>query len=150
MRTRSKPHLSISLMLLTVISPSFQIRTSSPGSHPANVTVTAKKTKYLLIAIITPDGRMRGGENSFCIVFKSKETQVPAEVHDVKIDFVLLVGKIEEKPIKAEISRSEDGRFCGRVNLGKQYYVPAGYYAFLTYRDANGKRRRQRLFVRVQ
>ena len=34
--------------------------------------------------------------------------------------------------------------------MGKQYYEPASYYAFVFYTDAGGKKKRARLFLSVK
>jgi len=148
-RMVSTVRLTTALALLAATSFCFQSSASAQGPPSASVIVATKKTKYLLITLTTSDGKFKGGENRFCVVFESRETAMPAPVQNVSVNFRLLVGKIEEAQIQAEISGGQEGRFCGRVNLGKQYYVPASYYAFLSYSDATGKRRKQRLFVRV-
>lgn len=149
MSARSRSLLAVTVILLAIAPSSLRVFASPQILSPTNATVAVKKTKYLLITLTTADGRLRGGENGFCIVFESRQTRAPAQVQSVSVNFTLLVGKIEERPIEAEIKGSLPGQFCGRVDLGKQYYVPAGYYVFLKYLDATGKRRKQRLFARV-
>jgi hypothetical protein len=111
--------------------------------------VASKRTKNLVVTITGPDGRLKGGENSFCVVFQKRETGEPVDVQNASVEFTLLVGRIEEKPIRAQLTEEHTGRYCGHVNLGKQYYVPASYYAFVLYTDAVGKKRKTRLFVSI-
>jgi hypothetical protein len=104
----------------------------------------------LLITITSADGRLRGGENSFCAVFQKRGTNEPVDVQNVSVDFTLLVGRIQEKLIRGQFTEDQMGRYCGQVNLGKQYYVPASYYAFVRYTDEAGKKRKARLFLSVK
>lgn len=121
------------------------------GALPNEMTVASKQTNDLLIAIRNSGGRLKGGENSFCVMFQKRSTQEPADVQNVSVDFALLVGKIQEEPIRSsQLSRDRTGRYCGQVNLGKQYYNPANYYAFVLYTDMAGKKRKQRLFLSIR
>lgn len=113
-------------------------------------TVASKRTKDLTITITSASGRLKGGENSFCVMFQKRETEEPVDVESVNVDFALLVGRIQEKPINAQLTQDRTGRFCGDVNLGKQYYVPASYYAFVRYTDATGKKRKERFFLSIK
>jgi hypothetical protein len=72
-------------------------------------------------------------------------------VRNVGVDFTLLVGRIqEEEPIRTQLTGDHVGDYCSRVDLDKQYYVPASYYAFVFYTDAAGKQRKERLFLSVR
>ena len=62
---------------------------------------------------------------------------------------MLFRSKIEEESITSEISRDSAGRYCGYVDLGKQYYDPSGYYVLVRYIDADGKKKKDRLFLSV-
>lgn len=117
---------------------------------PTEMTVATKRTKDLFIAIISRDGRLKGGENSLCVVFQKRGTEEPVDVQNVSVDFTLLAGRIQEEPLRAQITEDHVGRYCGTVNLGKQYYVPASYYAFVLYTDAAGKKRKERLFLSIK
>ena len=120
------------------------------GALPNEITVASTRTRDLVIAITSENGRLKGGENHFCVAFKKKGTNDLVDVHNVSVDFTLLVGRIEEEPIRSNLDRDQHGRYCGQVNLGEQYYIPASYYAFVRYTDAVGKRRKQRLFLSVK
>lgn len=112
-------------------------------------TVTSKRTRDLVVTIMSADGRLVAGQNSLCVRFQKRATQEPVAVSNVSVDFTLLVGRIEEQPISGALVRVENGQYCGTVNLGKQYYDPSNYYVFVRYTDAAGKRRKQRLFVSI-
>ena len=135
--------LVIALVLLT--SPA-----GAATVPPSEMTVTSKRTKDLIITITSADGRLKGGENSFCVAFQKRGTTAPVDVQNVGVDFTLLVGRIQEKSISSQLTEDQMGHYCGQVNLGKQYYVPASYYAFVRYTDGVGKTRKQRLFVSVR
>ena len=111
--------------------------------------VTSKRTRDLVITIMSADGALTAGENDLCVKFQKRATQEPVAVTNVSADFTLLVGRIEERPIRGALVQVQSGQFCGTVNLGKQYYDPANYYVFVRYSDATGKRKRQRLFVSI-
>ena len=112
-------------------------------------TVTSKRTRDLVITVMSADGTLSAGENSLCVKFQTRATQEPVAVSNVSVDFTLLVGRIEEQPIRGALVQDRKGRYCGTVNLGKQYYDPSNYYVFVRYTDAAGKRRKQRLFVSI-
>ena len=111
---------------------------------------SAQRTKDLTITITSPDGRLRGGENSICVVFQKRETKEPVNVQNVSVEFTLLVGRIEEEPIRAQLTEDRVGRYCGHANLGQQYRVPASYYAFVFYTNAAAKKRKDRLFFSIR
>src|SRR5689334_1336660 len=117
---------------------------------PTDVKVASRRTKDLVITITSADGRLKGGENSFCVAFQKRGTDAPVDVQNVSVDFTLLVGRIREKSISSQLTKDQMGLYCGQVDLGKQYYVPASYYAFVRYTDGAGKRRKQRLFLSVR
>ena len=138
------------LIMLAGISVPVGLLLARPVTVPSTeITVASKRTKDLAIAIISRDGRLKGGENSLCVVFQKRGTQEPVDVGNVSVDFTLLVGRIQEEPIKAQLTKDQVGRYCGQVNLGKQYYVPASYYAFVHYTNGAGKKK-QRLFLSVK
>ena len=60
------------------------------------------------------------------------------------------MGRIQEEPIKTDLTGDRAGRYCGHVNLGKQYYVPASYYVFVSYTDAGGRKKKERLLLSVK
>jgi hypothetical protein len=112
--------------------------------------IASKQERDVVITITNVDGRLRGGDNDFCVLFEKRERREPRDVQNVSVDFTLLVGKIQEEPIRARLAQDQPGRYCGHVNLGKQYYVPANYFAFVLYTDASHKKRKERLFLSVK
>ena len=121
-----------------------------PATRATETTLASKRTKDLVIAITSSQGGLKSGENSFCVVFQKAGTDEPVDVRNVRVDFTLLVGRIQEESIKTELAGDRLGRYCGHVNLGKQYYVPASYYAFVFYTDAAGRKKKERLFLSVR
>jgi len=111
------------------------------------MTIASKRTRDLIITITSADGRLKDGENSFCVVFQKRGTEELVDVRNVSVEFTLLVGRIQEQPIKGRLTEHQTGRYCGQVNLGRRYYAPATHYAFVRYTDGAGKKRKQRLFV---
>lgn len=121
-----------------------------PATRATETTLSSKRTKDLVIAITSSQGGLKSGENSFCVLFQKTGTDEPVDVRNVRVDFTLLVGRIQEEPIKTELTGDRLGRYCGHVNLGKQYYVPASYYVFVFYTDAAGGKKKERLFLSVR
>lgn len=118
--------------------------------RPPETTIAHKQTKDVIITITNAEGRLREKDNSFCVEFEQRATGKPIVVRNVSVAFTLIVGRILERPIRAQITQDQIFRYCGQVNLGKQYYNPASYYAFVSYTDACGKNRRVRLFMSVK
>ena len=128
----------------------FVYQESQVSARPTETTITSKRARDLVITITNADGRLREGDNDFCVLLQKRETREPVDVQNVSVDFTLLVGRIQEEPIKAPLTRDQVGQHCGHVNLGKQYYIPASYYAFVRYTDVNGKKRKERFFLSVK
>ena len=115
-----------------------------------NKTIASKRTGSVVIALTNDAGRLKPGENHFCVLFQSGSPTRASDVGEVSVDFRLLVGRIEEKPVTAHLSQNGVDRYCGDINLGPQYYRPASYYAFVRYVGATGKKKSTRLFLTVR
>lgn len=115
----------IAMFLMTIFAGSILARQTTVPATEA--TVASKRTEDLTIRITSANGKMKGRDNSFCVVFQKRDTEEPVDVQNVSVDFTLLVGKIQERPIRAQLAGDRAGRHCGHVDLGKQYYVPASY-----------------------
>jgi hypothetical protein len=140
---RPIPRLVLLTAALTLVEPVLGM--PAKGS-PAGTIVASKRTKDMVITI-TADGRLTAGENSVCVNFQKRGTVEPVAITNVTVDFRLLVGRIEEQPIRSALVEGEKGEYCGRVDLGKLYYDPSSYYVFVHFTDDRGKKRTQRLFV---
>ena len=141
--------ITISIIVAALFIPESLLGT--PGSAlPTEMTVASKRTKDLIISITNSDGRLKGGENSFCVVFQSRGTLQPVDVLDASVEFTFLGGRIYGKPIKGKVTEVQTGRFCGQVNLGNLYHGPASYYALVRYRIEAGKKRKLRFFLSVK
>jgi hypothetical protein len=149
MNTHTRVGLTTILLAGTFVLAQLLLADSA-AARPTEMTVISKRTKDLVITITSTDGRLKGGKNSLCAMFRKRATQEAVDVQNVSIDFTLLVGKIQEKPVRGQLTKDQVGRYCGQVNLGKQCYVPASYYAFVRYTDAAGKKRKQRFFLSVR
>lgn len=112
--------------------------------------IASKQAREVLISITNADGRLHASDDDFCVLFQNRETQKPTDVEDVSVAFAQQVGKIQEAPINVRLTKDRPGRYCGHVNLGKQYYVPASYYAFVSFTDESQRRKKERLFLTVK
>jgi hypothetical protein len=83
-------------------------------------------------------------------VFTKTPNAAPVSVKDVTVEFAQQVGRIRERSIHAQITEVNLGDFCGKVDLGTQYYRPAFYYVFIHYIDATGARRKCRLSLVIK
>jgi len=141
---RLMPRLIFLAAAFTLAEPVLAI----PGAgSPTGMTLASKRTKNLVITIIGTEGRFTAGQNSLCVSFQKRTTLEPVAVMNVTTDFTLLVGRIEERPIRAALVEVQKGQYCGRVDLGKLYYDPSSYYVFVHFTDIRGKKRTQRLSV---
>jgi hypothetical protein len=113
-------------------------------------TIASKRTGSIVIALTNDTGKLTPGENHFCILFQRGNPAPAGDIGEVSVDFRLLVGRIQEEPITANLDQNGADRYCGRINLGAQYYHPASYYAFVRYVEATGKKRSARLFLTVK
>jgi hypothetical protein len=113
-------------------------------------TIASKRVRNVVIEFTNGSGKLTAGENRFCVLFYNLETANSADVQNVRVDFRQQVGKIQEKPITAELTQDGVGRYCGRINLGRQYYSPSNYYVSVRYADATGKKRTVRFYLSVR
>ncbi len=125
------------------------ISAQSTTSIASETAVVSKRAKGLVISIVTADGRLHGGKNSFCTVFHELARNEPIEVQDVRVDFAQQVGRMRERPISVRLVANRKGRYCGQVDLGNQFYAPSFYYAFVRY-GATAGNRRERLFFSIR
>ena len=112
--------------------------------------IASKRAKDVVIVLMNQHGVFTGGNNRFCLEFRKAEQGGPVEVRNLSMDFSQLVGRIQERPIMAQIAQGSAGRYLGRVNLGRQYYDPAAHYAVLHYLDLAGEKRKVRFLLSVK
>ncbi len=112
-------------------------------------TIAIKRVKDLEIVLMNEPGKFTGGSNDFCIAFRTADSREPIDVRSVSLDFSLLVGRIQERPIAAHITRESGSTYSGNVNLGRQYYNPAAYYAVVHYVDSAGKNNNARFHLAI-
>lgn len=113
-------------------------------------SVASAHNHNLSISVVNEPEKFVAGNNAFCVVFTKSSSADPASVNNVEIEFAQQVGKIREKPVRAQVTESGLGHFCGNVDLGKQYYDPAFYYVYLHYTDASDRRRKCNLSFSVK
>jgi len=113
-------------------------------------TIASKRTGSMVVVLANDTGKLTPGENQFCALLQNGNPTRAADIREVSVDFRLLVGRIQEKPMTAHLSQNGADRYCGLINLGSQYYRPASYYAYVRYVEATGKKRSTRLFLTVK
>ncbi len=150
MKTRCMAHLLVVPFFFTVVVLSNPLFAGPLSVSPPGKLIATKRTKHVVTTLVNDAGKFKGGVNDFCVLFRDPETKSALDFPSVRADFRLLVGRIEEVPITAGLSKEEAGRYCGQVDLGRQYYSPSSYYVFVRYITATGKRKSTRLFVSVR
>jgi hypothetical protein len=141
-------------IVIGVLSPTMFLSAQSFVSAPhvcvAGKTIASKRVKDVIVLFINEQGNFTGGDNRYCIEFNKAKEGGPVEVRDVRMHFSQLVGRMQERPIIAQVTQDSVGRYFGSVNLGRQYYNPAAYYAILHYVDSSGKKKKARFLLRVK
>jgi hypothetical protein len=120
------------------------------ASDKKNASIASGRIHDLSISIVNDSGKFVAGSNTFCAEFTKAANAEPVLVKDVEVEFAQQVGKIRERPTRALITESEVGRFCGNVDLGKQYYQPAFYYVYIRYTDTSGTRKKCNLSFAIK
>lgn len=151
LRIRSVPGVSLLLLVASLLfSVSLPSVVQDPTPNIAAKPIASKHTKYLDIVLTNSSGRLTAGENRFCVLFKNAGTSTPADVQDVSIEFRLRVGRSPGQPRAAHLSHDGAGRYCGHVDLGKQYYDPANYETVVRYCETAGRKKKIEFFVTVK
>jgi hypothetical protein len=140
----------ILLFLMLSAGSSLSLRSAGHESIPAQTVsasgekpIASGRTKGISVVLTNESGKLTNGENAICAVFQDTATSSPASVQDVRLKFTLRVGRISRDAIAAQLSNDGSGRYCGRVNLGRQYRHPASYYIEMRY--MNTKREKGKL-----
>lgn len=120
------------------------------ASKKTRDSVASAYNHGLSISVVNNSERFVAGRNSFCVTFTKTANAEVAPVKDVEVDFAQQVGKIRERPIHVLVAETDIGRFCGSVDLGRQYYDPAFYYAYIHYVDSSGTRRKSLLSFSIK
>ena len=115
----------------------------------AGKTIATKRVKDMEIWLVNDPGKFAAENNAFCVAFRTTAAGA-VDIRSVNVDFFQLVGRIQEQPISALITRESVGMYSGSVNLGRQYYNPAVYYAVVHYLDLAGKKRNTRFHLAVK
>jgi hypothetical protein len=115
----------------------------------AQTTIASKRNHDFYISLMSKSGEFAKKDED-CALFSRTKGGNPTQVENVFVDFAQQVGKIRENPKEFHFSLDSLGRYCGRVDLGKQYYRPAFYYVTVHYTDSLGKRRTCRFFLTMK
>lgn len=116
-------------------------------SHASGIEITRKKTKWAVVILSNDSGRLNAGKNKLCLFFRERHDGSPIEIVDLTLDFRLLVGKLEEQPVRANLTMEQAGQYCGTIDLGQLYYEPSSYYATVHYAEAGGTKRKIAFYV---
>jgi hypothetical protein len=131
------------------------IFSTAPQVCAGQTAIATKRNHGLYISIFNKSGNVASAQDEYCVSFSTSFSTTrgggPAQVSDVFVEFAQQVGRIRERPIKSSLSSAPDnrGRYCGQVNLGKQYYQPAFYHVEVHYADRTGKRRACHFFLAI-
>jgi hypothetical protein len=111
--------------------------------------IASKQGHNLKVSLLSKSGQL-DRKDEYCVLFSRTNAGEPTEVGDVSVDFAQQVGRIRESPREFPFSPEGTGRYCGEVDLGKQYYQPAFYYVIVHYADGSRKRRACRFFLTIK
>jgi hypothetical protein len=112
--------------------------------------ILSKRSKDAIVTLTNASGKLTAGENNLCVLFQSLAKPSSADVQLISVDFRLVVGRIQEQPIRADLNREGVGRYCGRVDLGRQYYIPSTYYVSVHYVNETGRKRTTGVYASVK
>jgi hypothetical protein len=112
-------------------------------------TIASKQSHGFDVSLISKSGEL-AAKDEYCALFSTTKGGEPTYVEGVFLEFEQQVGKIRESARKFPLSLDSLGRYCGKVDLGKQYYQPAFYYVEVHYTDSSGKRRTCRFFLTLR
>lgn len=150
MKVRSQLLRTAASCVFAILVLSATLAAASTAEDVQDKAIASKRSGNLVAIVTNKAGKLTPGENHFCVLFQSISPYTAIDVREVTVDFRLLVGRIEEAAITAHLSSIGAQRFCGRVDLGQQYYRPASYYAFVHYIEASGRKRSIRLHLAVK
>jgi hypothetical protein len=150
-----KKHFMMCYLAVLILSTSMFLgaQPSAVTSSPACMTeqaLVSKRAKDVVVELMNEGGKFTGGGNRFCIKFRNSRDGRPVDVHEVSVEFSQLVGRIHERPILAQIMQESGGEYLAHVDLGRQYYNPAAYYAVVRYFDLAGKEKKTRFLLSVE
>ena len=138
MKVKSSVRSIVLLLLLAGVSlPSDLLLAQVRGKR-----ITSKRANGMTVVLTNESGRLVEGKNSICASFQAIEDGRPIDVLNVEIGFTLLVGRNRGSPATAQLIHDAAGRYCGMVDLGRQYYFPANYDVVVRYVNSFGKKRK--------
>lgn len=113
-------------------------------------SIASRRSHGLYVSLARDGGGFAAGSNEYCLSFTTAPARKPVDVKSIRVEFAQQVGRILERPIISPVVQLGAGRYCGSVDLGKQYYVPAFYRVTVHYSYATGKRKRCRFLLTVK
>jgi hypothetical protein len=102
--------------------------------------IASKRHHDFYISLTSNSGKLVAGKNEYCVLLSRANNGALVYVENVLVEFAQQAGKIRESPRQSSLSRDNLGRYCGEVDLGRQYYQPAFYYVTIHYTDSSKKR----------
>jgi hypothetical protein len=115
---------------------------------PGQATIASKRNHGFDISLMSKSGKL-AAKDEYCVLFSTTKGGEP-HVEGVFLEFEQQVGKIRESAREFPLSLDSLGRYCGTVDLGKQYYHPAFYYVEVHYTDSSRKRRKCRFSLTLR
>ena len=150
MRNLTMCRIAIGILLSTMFLRAQSLDDTPPDICVVGKPIASKRMKDVAIVLMNEHGTFTEGDNHFCVEFMKAEQGGPVEVRNVSMDFSQLVGRIQERPVVAQMTGTSVGTYLGQVNLGRQHYNPAAYYAVVRYLDLAGEKRKMRFHVSVK
>jgi hypothetical protein len=131
-----------SIFLLAVLSG---VAMSGGSALPqGSKSIASKLTNGMTVMLTSESGGLNEGKNNICVSFQTIEGGQQVDVSDVGIEFTLRIGRNRGSLITALLIQDAAGRYCGSVDLGRQYYSPATYDVVVRYVNASARREKYR------
>ena len=150
MKVKSKSLRTAASCVFAIFVLGATLAAPSTAEDVQDKTIASKRSGSLVVVMTNEGGKLTSGENHFCVLFQGRGPSIATEGQEVSVDFILLVGRIQERPLTAHLGPNGVGRSCGDINLGRQFYRPSNYYALVHYVEETGKKKTSRLFVAIK
>jgi hypothetical protein len=122
----------------------------SATTEAQDKTIASKQTGNLFIRLTNDTGKLINGENYVCVLFQSASSTPAPDMREVRVDFGLRVGRIQEPPITANLTKNGADRYCGHADLEESHYQSASYYTTVRFVEGAGKKRNASFFLTVR
>jgi hypothetical protein len=149
MKLKLKMFHTVSFFVFVMSILGETLATASTDTGIQDKTIESKKNGNLLIRLTNETDKLINGENLICVLFQSTSSARALDIRDVTVDFGLRVGRIQEPPITASLTKNGTDRYCGYVDLEESHYQSASYYTTVRFVEESGRKKSAAFFLTV-